>query len=169
MISRYGTAPFRSLGHFSQGIQGEIHHEMAHAVSALDLTAPERNAFIAHANRLGVLEVPFHLYAALKLGAPPSQRDSGATLRQTYAELYKHRPPADRKFLMDEESLAILAELYSHGVIDEADIAPVKPILDRIVRTSPAKQQYQPRPDPLRYYRPRGGAVRAAVAVRGTT
>jgi hypothetical protein len=162
MISRYGTAPFRSLGHFSQGLQGEIHHEMAHAVSALDLTASERNAFIAHANRLGVLEVPFHLYAALKRGTPPTQWDSGASLRQTYAELYKNRTPADRKFLMDDEAIAILSELYSHGMIDEADIAPVKPILGRIVKASPAKQEYGERPDPLRYYRARGGAVKSS-------
>ena len=41
MIAKYGTAPFRSFGHFSEGLQGEVHHEMAHAVSALDLTAPK--------------------------------------------------------------------------------------------------------------------------------
>ena len=33
--------------------------------------------------------------------------------------------------------LAIMAELYHHGVIDEADIAPVKPIMDRILRRHP--------------------------------
>jgi hypothetical protein len=152
MIARYGTAPFRSFGHFSEGLQGEIHHEMAHAMSALDLTVPERNAFIAHANRLGVLEVPYHLYAALKRGTPPSPWDSGASLRQTYAELYKDRPPADRKFMMDDEAIAILTELYSHGVIDEANVAPVKPILDRILKE-------RPEPAPL-YRRSRGGAVR---------
>jgi hypothetical protein len=90
---------------------------------------------------------PFAMNSKLR-----AHHDSGASLRQTYAELYKDRPPADRKFMMDDEAIAILTELYSHGVIDEANVAPVKPILDRILKE-------RPEPAPL-YRRSRGGAVR---------
>jgi hypothetical protein len=56
---------------------------------------------------------------------------------------------------MDDEAIAILTELCSHGVIDEADAALVKLVLDRIMKENP-----EPVP---RYRRSRGGELEAAL------
>jgi hypothetical protein len=165
LVSRYGTNGFRSFGHFAEGLQGEIHHELVHAVSALDLTAAQRNALLNDANAVGALDVPFHLYSALKRSSPPSQWESQASLRDTYRELYKDREPAMRQFLIEEEAIAIMGELYHHGVIDPKDLSPVsRSVLDRILNTQERGPAILKRPKPARQASTAGSPSQAEPA-----
>jgi hypothetical protein len=152
MISRYGTASMTSPGQFAHGLQGEIVHEIAHAMSTLDLTAAERNAVITQADNLDVLGIPFSHYAALKLGKPVSEINSRGTVRDAYEEAYKNRTPVERQFVMDEEKIAMLAEFYHHRIIAPSDLSPTpRAILDKIVSSRNVRREQ----------RARGGAVRS--------
>jgi hypothetical protein len=135
ILSRYGTSGFQSLEHFSHGLQSEAVHEIGHAVSALHLSPSERTALINDADRLGVLAVPFNLYSGLKLGRQVSRFGSEQPMGDMYQELYKDRPADMRSQLMDEEAIAVLTELYHHGVVNPNDLSPTtRAILDKITK-----------------------------------
>ncbi|MGA7328904.1 MAG: hypothetical protein WBX25_31565 [Rhodomicrobium sp.] len=144
MIARYGTGGFRSFGGFAEGVEGEIHHELAHAMSALQFTTAQRDALLKDANALGVLDVPFRLYSALKRGSSPSEGESPASLRDTYAELYKIRDPSMKQFLLEEEAIAVMAEYYHFGVIEPNDLFKTsRSLLDKILSMKGTKGDYE--------------------------
>jgi hypothetical protein len=133
ILSRYGTAGFKSIGDFSHGVQAEAIHEIGHAVSALHLSPSERTALISDASWLGVLNVPFNLYTGLRYGEIRST--NSLSLRRVYGDHYKDRPADIRGQLMDEEAIAVLVELYHNGVVDPKDLSPTThEILDKIVK-----------------------------------
>ena len=82
---------------------------------------------LGHTESLDVMGFPVADYLHIKTGGDYHQVGS---LRDAYADLYKNCDNAEQA--LEEESLAIFVELVSHGVVDEADIAPVRDILDGI-------------------------------------
>jgi hypothetical protein len=134
ILARYGTSGFKSIEDFSHGVESEAIHELGHAVSALHLSHPERSVLINDADRLGILNLPFNLYSGLRLGELRPGFTNTRPLQDMYQDLYKNRPNWERNHLMDEEAIAVLAELYHSGVVDPKELSSAScDILKKIV------------------------------------
>ncbi len=127
LIYRLGAIGGATLGMFDKRLRGELYHEAVHAISDFGLLGDDRARLLRHTESLDVMGFPVADYMHIKTGGEYPRVGS---LRDAYADLYKNCD--DPEYRLEEESLAIFVELVSHGVVDEADIAPVRDILDGI-------------------------------------
>jgi hypothetical protein len=128
MSLRFGAFPGDPLGdQLVMTTRGEIYHETVHAVWR-SLPHAVRARLLAHAESLKILDMPTRDYLR-QIGDPSYKdiRDNG-TLRQDYEDLYRR----NRKDIL-EEAVAHMAELYSHGLLTDEQVAPVKGLLDAII------------------------------------
>ena len=115
---------------FVRVLRGGIDHELLHALWGR-LPAPIRSALASHADTLKVLDMPFKQYMSL-IGDPSARTtDPRSTVRDLYEELYGDRKELPK--LLQEEAVAHMVELYSHGRLSEEEVAPVQGLLDAII------------------------------------
>jgi hypothetical protein len=128
-----GDAALRTLS-------AEIAHELVHAVWA-DLPAFVKNALVSHSDSLGIMDGSVRDY--LKTIGEPSWKhaESGVSVRESYESLYEDLPDRLRKDAMKQEAATHLMELYRHGALSDEQIAPVKNLLDGILKGRFSKKE----------------------------
>lgn len=111
---------------------GEVWHELVHAIRSLGLlTGGEWSRLVRHADALGVLRIPLDDY--LRFVGDPSWAEgerSEVTVHDNYLDVYDGLANLDER--IDQESVAHLVELVSHGAFTEGQVAPVLDILQYI-------------------------------------
>lgn len=131
---RFGTLGVAGIEQTIKTLSGEIHHEVVHAVWQR-LPATLRSTLAAHAKTVGILDMPLRDYLML-IGDPSAKwARPDEPIREGYLQAYKGRK--DLADLLNQEAVAHMAELYSHGLLTDEEIAPVKGLLDAIL-TDPA-------------------------------
>lgn len=125
LLCRYGAS-----GDISQSLRGEIRHEAVHATRHFDqFPAPVWQRLLDHAASLRVLNLGVADY--LEMIGQPTNRVGLGTLGQTYEELYAPHPMRDQ--LLDEEQVAHLIELHSHGQLSPQQIEPVRDLIENFL------------------------------------
>ncbi len=110
---------------------GEVRHESIHALRHVgNLVGPDWDSLVSHAKNLRVLETDLRTF--LQAIGNPTYKDAapGVTTLELYEELYKDRKDPQEK--IDQEYVAHMAELYSHGIFLPQEIGQVKSLLDGI-------------------------------------
>ena len=116
-----GFVNFSADGITPMRVAGELAHERVHLVRRLDMineTVFDR--LVDHAKKLRVLDYSLSDYAGI-VGSV----DDGSTksLYSAYSELYHNR--ADKIETINQEYVAHMVELYTHGAIKATELAPV--------------------------------------------
>jgi len=115
----------------SDRLRGVLRHELLHALRReghLPLSA--WNRLLGHATDLNILGLGYADFARKTRDPYAENYESAPTIRELYAEYNKDRPDYDEA--MDQEAVAHMLELYSHGGLTEQQIAPIRDILDAI-------------------------------------
>ncbi len=109
---------------------GVTWHESVHVLRREGRIGQEVfSRLLRHARDLRVLEMPFRDYLAV-IGDPGAATAPDLTLRQAYASFYKNR--GDFVEANRQEAVAHMLELWSHGHFSDADVAPIRDIIDDI-------------------------------------
>lgn len=109
---------------------GQVWHEGIHVLWREGLIPSDvRARLVRHANSLGVLDLP--LRDVLEAVGDPNPDEVGKfSVRDGYKKLYQNTPDlVDR---MRQESIAHMLELWHHGYFSDADVAPIRDIIDDI-------------------------------------
>lgn len=131
---RFGTLGVAGIEQTIKTLSGEVHHEVVHAVWQR-LPATLRSALAAHAKTVGILDMPLRDYLML-IGDPSAKwARPDEPIREGYLQAYKGRK--DLADLLNQEAVAHMVELHSHGLLTDEEIMPVKALLDAIL-TDPA-------------------------------
>jgi hypothetical protein len=127
---RFGSFPGPTPGdEFVRTVRGEVYHEVVHAVWR-GLSGAARNRLAGHAESLKILDKSFKEYLK-SIGEPSANSAPVESIRYIYEEAYQGRQNIDD--LLAQESVAHMVELYSHGVLSDADIAPVRGLLEGVI------------------------------------
>lgn len=113
----------------AQRLRGEVRHEAIHALWRR-LPLPIRSRLVAHANLLNIMDLSLADYLEAIGLDKVEDLDRKLKLGAAYFNHYKYR--TDRDELIEQESVTHMAELYSHGVLSDDDIGPVRHLLDMI-------------------------------------
>ena len=122
-------------GEFDQSLRGELWHEVTHALRIQGRIDPVTwTQLLDHAKTLQILDRPLKDYLTT-IGHPlAAETEAGLTLRDAYEEAYEaYEGTGTMQELLNQEAVAHLVELYSHGALDIKEIAPVASILGGIV------------------------------------
>lgn len=122
---------FNAVGSGDPLIIGEMRHEAVHALrQAAALPGAIWGRLLDHAKQLRLLDSDFKTYLQ-RIGSPNAKdAPDGVTILELYEDAYKGYRSYQES--IDQEYVAHLAELYSHGELLPQEVAPVKEILDDI-------------------------------------
>lgn len=121
-------------GEFTHRLRGELRHEGIHALRGRQLLGGEAwERLLSHANDLGVLNITQNDYLDMIGKTGKRTADGDVNLGAIYHQLYKDRPELYAE-AMEQEAVAHLAELYSHGILTQEQSAPIAALLDSIFR-----------------------------------
>jgi hypothetical protein len=134
---------FNAVGSGDPLVIGEMRHEAIHALrQAASLPGEVWGRLLDHAKQLRLLDSDFKTYLQ-RIGSPNAKdAPDGVTILSLYEDAYNNHRNYQES--IDQEYVAHLAELYSHGELLPQEVAPVKDLLDDIFAgkyaKSPAKQ-----------------------------
>lgn len=120
-------------------LRGFRAHEAVHALRTVGLLPGRRSdagsiwgRLIGHADgSLATLLLTRAEYLAV-IGDPRAATvDPDETILEVYHNLYQAY--SDKREVMDQEAVALMVQLYTHGFYSDSDIAPVKDLLDALV------------------------------------
>lgn len=113
----------------ANAVSGEVWHEAFHILRREGYIRGDRWArLLRHAKKLRVFDMAFRDVLG-KIKDPTAQwAPDGITLRQVYAKLYHGRD--DHVEVMHQEEITHMIELWHHGALTDADVAPVMDILN---------------------------------------
>lgn len=116
-----------SLGKTASGV---VWHEAVHVLRReVKISDVLFSRLLRHARSLRVFDMPFGDYLSV-VGDPEAATSPNVTLRGAYRSLYRTR--SDFVEVMNQEAVAHMLELWHHGAISDADMAPVRDILEDI-------------------------------------
>lgn len=117
----------------ADALRADFRHELVHAlrfVGALD--GRRWGRLVSHASSLGLLGLDITLPASQRIMARELWVEPNRTLRESYTERYARHD--NMQELLDQESVASLMELVWLGSLSDADVAPVRDILDDLAK-----------------------------------
>lgn len=135
---------FNAPGSGDKLLIGEVRHESIHALRESGaLSGPLWSRLLDHAKNLRVLDSDFKTY--LQMIGSPNAKDAvdGVSILEMYEDAYDGYVSYDES--IDQEYVAHLAELYSHGALLPQEVAPVKELLDDIFAGKYSKTSGEPR------------------------
>lgn len=124
---------FHNIGqteNLNSAVRGQAWHEAFHILRKQGFISGDRwRRLLAHASGLRILDRPLGEFL-VAIGQESDERLGDATIRQAYAGLYAGR---DNKVeIMRQEAITHMLELWQHGAISDAEMAPVRDILEDI-------------------------------------
>lgn len=127
-----GLARFGLFSGLDQSIAGEIHHEAMHALRRKGvLRGPLWDRLVRHAHGLRLLDGSLATYLKMVGDPAAAKANPELTLRAAYERAYKYTTDLDER--IDQEAVAHMAELYSHGQLLPQEIEPVRDLLDALM------------------------------------
>jgi hypothetical protein len=139
LTGRIGLSRFGLFGGLDQSIAGEIDHEAIHYLRRKGiLSGAVWDRLVSHARNLRVLDGSLATYLRMVGDPSASKADPHSTIQDAYERIYRNSPDFNER--MDQEAVAHMRELYTHGHLLPQEVGPVKDILDGLNGSQPEKK-----------------------------